>query len=519
MRLEKRAAKDYSTVLIAVTFLICLWIQTCTLPGTDIGWLVWGTGQMMGGAVLYKDIIESNPPLIYWLYAIPVELARHFAWPPVTTLRIATMALIAAILPLCGMILQSSVLWRAKESRSFLLAIAVLLLWADSFFIFAQREHLLVVLLLPYVLLNLPSVSCRKAAAPFCIAIGLLAGLGLCLKPFFFIIWFAMLLYKFRHGGSARGIFQGAEAAIVLVALCYAASVGIFAPHYFGWLKIGFRIFTASGYLGESKLSIAVWFAGLAAAGMAVAWAFGLFRLPPAARYASDVRYLIWVAAASYTEALTQFKDWKYIPFPFFAFGMLAVVALILLKPVSNLLAIALMGWAALPITPLDDSRQDNYRQRYNDLMQVIEPYHADNWYLFSLFFAPPEFYVAARPQWEEEIYNFHFMLAGVMKRFPSTGQPTLVVQPGKEWIERWMLENISDTLEQKRPGLIVVERKWNKEQPVKESFDFTAWFTHDARLVGILRQYRLQKKVELCAARNANWRCTYAIYKREAAR
>ena len=42
----------------------------------DIAWLLYVARRWMAGRELYVDVVEINPPLIVWISAIPIWLAR-----------------------------------------------------------------------------------------------------------------------------------------------------------------------------------------------------------------------------------------------------------------------------------------------------------------------------------------------------------------------------------------------------------------------------------------------------------
>ena len=42
----------------------------------DIAWLLYVAHRWMSGRELYVDVIEVNPPLIIWISAIPLAVAR-----------------------------------------------------------------------------------------------------------------------------------------------------------------------------------------------------------------------------------------------------------------------------------------------------------------------------------------------------------------------------------------------------------------------------------------------------------
>ena len=60
---------------LRIAFLVTALITAARLTGTvdtDVAWQLWIAGRMHAGANLYRDIIEVNPPLWFWM-AAPID--------------------------------------------------------------------------------------------------------------------------------------------------------------------------------------------------------------------------------------------------------------------------------------------------------------------------------------------------------------------------------------------------------------------------------------------------------------
>src|SRR6476646_3329097 len=51
--------------------------RTMGTVDSDVAWQLWIAGRIHEGAHLYRDIIEVNPPLWFWM-ALPVDSAATF---------------------------------------------------------------------------------------------------------------------------------------------------------------------------------------------------------------------------------------------------------------------------------------------------------------------------------------------------------------------------------------------------------------------------------------------------------
>src|SRR5262249_54775154 len=72
--LSQRSAQ--AVVLIPLLGLSA-WLHMVLGSAGDKSWLLMVARMMLEGKRLYVDVVEVNPPLILWLYAIPAWLALH----------------------------------------------------------------------------------------------------------------------------------------------------------------------------------------------------------------------------------------------------------------------------------------------------------------------------------------------------------------------------------------------------------------------------------------------------------
>ena len=64
------ASRPLSVALAAVALLTCL--RALGTVDADVSWQLWAAHQLNGGARLYRDINEINPPLWFWM-GMPVD--------------------------------------------------------------------------------------------------------------------------------------------------------------------------------------------------------------------------------------------------------------------------------------------------------------------------------------------------------------------------------------------------------------------------------------------------------------
>src|SRR6185437_14862400 len=77
-RAQRPIVTSISLVLLVGVTAIVLFAALRSPLKDDIAWLLYVARRWIAGRELYVDVIEVNPPLIIWISAIPVELARWF---------------------------------------------------------------------------------------------------------------------------------------------------------------------------------------------------------------------------------------------------------------------------------------------------------------------------------------------------------------------------------------------------------------------------------------------------------
>jgi hypothetical protein len=230
-----------SLILITSVITIVLFIALRSPLKDDIAWLLYVARRWLAGRELYIDVVEVNPPLIVWISAIPLEIAR---WLGVGTQFVAMPVFVAAVL---GCAWWTASLLRAHgglfaERLPVFAAIgsALLILPAADL---GQREHLLVAAFLPYLVLFACSLDAGRTAAPpgesapgarwksivVVLAAGVLAGLGCALKPRYAGVFAVLECLALTRGLRPWRVMPMAAGATLAG---YACLVAIVCPAY-----------------------------------------------------------------------------------------------------------------------------------------------------------------------------------------------------------------------------------------------------------------------------------------------
>jgi hypothetical protein len=194
--------------------------------------------RWLAGEHLYSDLIDVNPPLIFVLNLLPAWIADITGLDGVLAVQLCVLAWGAV-----SFALSLRVRDRAAESdtnRAFLDVLPLLFLLCAGYD-FGQREHLMAVSALPYLL-----CAARRStgAAPRGrIGAALFAAIGFALKPYFLgiplLVELAVIAGRSRGpgglaGGVTRSLRDPVPWVLAAVWVAYVASIPVLFPDFFG---------------------------------------------------------------------------------------------------------------------------------------------------------------------------------------------------------------------------------------------------------------------------------------------
>ena len=175
-RLSEVSATMWSLVVVAIAFII----RVVAPLTTDTDWLMTNCRRFLDGAVLYKDIVETNPPMAIFMH-LPAALVER--WTGLPAEPVFTAMVFAAALGSAA-IFSRCVLAVAPYLRLVLpLTLAILLIAPLS--TFDEREQVALILTLPILGVALLRVHGHQVPWLMIVLSGLAAGVAPMIKPHF----------------------------------------------------------------------------------------------------------------------------------------------------------------------------------------------------------------------------------------------------------------------------------------------------------------------------------------------
>jgi hypothetical protein len=198
--------------IIASALLPVLLLGLMELPGfarlnSDTLWLVHAAEQMLAGKALYRDIVETNPPMSALLYLPPVAAALVLGLPSEAAVAVHTLACAAIFTGVSIRLLAASGWYRQDQIRLMGLGLFIIMALMPKH-VATQREHFAAMAALPFALL----VSLRIGQIPvpnrvLAIAAAACGGLCMCIKPHFALALAMPVLHAVGTARSFRPLF------------------------------------------------------------------------------------------------------------------------------------------------------------------------------------------------------------------------------------------------------------------------------------------------------------------------
>lgn len=293
----------------------------------DTSWQLWVAERIHHGARLYSDIMETNPPLWFWM-ALPVDSLAKLLGVRSDALMILVVAAAAAL----SLVATGRLLTHVSAGRrSLLLAFTALILFAMPWMHIGQREHLALLGAIPYAALIAARYAGRPVSPKLAFAIGTGAALGFALKHYFLLAP-ALLELWLQLGQRRRSpLFRPEIIALVAVGAAYACAVLIWAPDF---LTVGVPLLRlAYGSTGATRFidlfRPPIWIALLILAALALNYR----RLGKQAPFATALLIAGTAFGAAY---FIQSKGWLYHAIPLVGCLSIALASLLAELPEAS---------------------------------------------------------------------------------------------------------------------------------------------------------------------------------------
>lgn len=306
--------------LLLISILVFTWLVLKGMSVShDVVWQMWVARQLLGGARLYKDILEVDPPLWFWL-AVPAEMAAEALKVGAKEVIVtATFAYLGIALLLTGMLLD----YVSNARRASLLGCAVLATVFIPFAAFAQREHLALIGAVPYLALAARRADARATHWMLAVAVGIVTALGFALKHYFVAVPFLLEVWLVWRLRSKWRPFRPESLTLLILAVAYVVIIVTATPQYL-------TAIVPTLELAYGGFKNPVW--SVAWQPIVLAWVLATLLVSLLHKRASSITVAAAITAIGFVAAyFIQQKGWWYQTIPatgafFIALGSLLIV-------------------------------------------------------------------------------------------------------------------------------------------------------------------------------------------------
>jgi putative flippase GtrA len=236
----------------------------------DTSWYLVATRKWLDGAALYRDIMEINPPLAFYLTAPSILLSKYLDVNSTAAFCWTLLLCIAGSLFWIKSILDRQRALPENERLLLLSGFTAMMLFVPMA-CFGQREHLMLVLSGPYFCYGLTCAEKKRYSTIEQVAIGAVAFLGLGLKPYFLAAPALLAAVTVWQRRSFRPVVTTPNLVIGAACVAYLLAVRTVYPDYFHTVVPLARL--TYGAFGFDPLSVLAKPAVLVFAGAMAAWA------------------------------------------------------------------------------------------------------------------------------------------------------------------------------------------------------------------------------------------------------
>lgn len=221
---------DYTARILFLCLLVLLYgmgwyLQQNLLLNADVSWLMEASSRFLAGGSYQKDYFELNPPMILYVYIPPVLLAKHFQWSNEFSLRLYIFASSTVSLAICAYLTRFIFNIYDQILRALFILMLAALFWIFPIYEFGQREILFFSFSFPYYLLVAARLYDYKPSTVLSTAIGIMAGIGFAIKPYFLVTFLFTELYYIHKRESFVALYRPEVVAAIAVIATYIALI------------------------------------------------------------------------------------------------------------------------------------------------------------------------------------------------------------------------------------------------------------------------------------------------------
>jgi hypothetical protein len=227
--IRTRTSFEWIDALPVLLFGVFAWliVRSPLQINHDCAYVLQCSQLLILGRLPYVGFIDVNPPLIFYLNTLPVLLSRWTGLPlPLAFSAVVLLLLAASTAALWYLFRLKELNLRPASRFTLLLGWILCSLFVYATGDFGQRDYMVIIAVFPFVLVRVIRYYGDNVRLAPALAIGLAAGIALCLKPNFFFIMLVPEAIALVHTKRLRL----AVSPEILIAVAFSI---IYLAHFF----------------------------------------------------------------------------------------------------------------------------------------------------------------------------------------------------------------------------------------------------------------------------------------------
>jgi hypothetical protein len=230
MRFRQFSPSPLAT-LVVFSLLGMFIMQSSLMLNYDYSWLLLAARRLLSGGMYTQNYFETNPPLILFLYMPPVILSHIFSINFTILAKSYFVCLALFSFALCYPIIEKIFHHNNFKTNTFSFVLLIVFLCLPNAE-FGQKEHLINLFCLPYFLAVALQLDGGKLNRMQAMTIGILAGLGFAIKPFYLSAFLLIEIYRLVQSRKISSFLRIETVTMTACILLYGLTIILFFKDY-----------------------------------------------------------------------------------------------------------------------------------------------------------------------------------------------------------------------------------------------------------------------------------------------
>ncbi|PCK00296.1 MAG: hypothetical protein COA45_00490 [Zetaproteobacteria bacterium] len=209
----------------------CVLIQGQYLVNGNISWLLIAAERLLSGQKLTEHIYETNPPLSIFLYIPHIMFSKALGLPITVGAFYFTLILVALSTFVIHLIIKPFPFFTTSERKTFILGYALSITLTTTVF-FSEREHLVILALIPFVLCQYAMTRHIEIRKSILIPVMIIGAICVLVKPHYGLLPTVFLIDRMIRQKKFNIFFDIDFMTLSIMTLAYIGIIFTFFHDY-----------------------------------------------------------------------------------------------------------------------------------------------------------------------------------------------------------------------------------------------------------------------------------------------